>query len=143
MAQGKLDESTRAELLDVLADAVVVADPNGIVVYWNRGAEHLFGWSAAEVIGQTLDLIIPERQRAAHWEGYRRVMASGVTRYGDELLRVPSLHADGRRRSIAFTVTLLKEGDQVTGIAAVMRDETQRWADEQELRKRVREADSS
>ncbi len=136
-----LDERSRAQLLDALADAVVVADPTGIIVYWNLAAEKLFGWSASEALGQSLDLIIPERQRTAHWDGYRRVMASGVTRYGDDLLRVPSLHADGKRRSIAFTVSLLKEGDNVTGIAAVMRDETQRWADEQDLRRRLRAAE--
>lgn len=69
-------------------------------------------------------------------------MTSGETRYGDELLRVPALHADGQRRSIVFTVTLLKDPiGTVTGIAAVVRDETERWAEEQNLRHQVRELD--
>jgi PAS domain S-box-containing protein len=133
-----LADATLAQLVHGLADAVVVCDLDGIIVFWNDAAQRIFGWSAGEAIGQSLDLIIPEKQRRAHWEGYRRVMATGVTRYGDELLRVPSLHADGQRRSIAFTVTLLKDATgTVTGIAAVVRDETRRWAEEQELRRQA------
>jgi PAS domain S-box-containing protein len=128
-----------AELVRRCADAVVLADPEGRITFWNDAAERVFGWTSRDAVGQTLDLIIPERQRRAHWDGYARVMASGETRYGDQLLRVPALHADGERRSIAFTVSLLTEGGRVTGIAAVIRDETSRWADEQELRRRLRE----
>ena len=87
-------------------------------------------------LGASLDLIIPERQRTRHWDGYRSVMATGTTKYGSDLLRVPSLHSDGQRRSIAFTVTLLEDAEgAVTGIAAVVRDETERWNEEQELRR--------
>lgn len=138
----ELDDHVLATLTRSLADAVVVADASGTIVFWNVAAERVFGWTAAEAVGQTLDLIIPERQRTPHWDGYRTVMATGHTRYGSELLRVPALHRDGGRRSIAFTVTLLTDGGgAVTGIAAVVRDETQRWQDEQDLRRRVREVD--
>lgn len=134
------DDATLARLVDGLADAVVVADNAGTIVYWNAAAQRLFGWTESEAIGRSLDLIVPERQRRAHWDGYAKVMATGDTRYGTELLRVPSLHADGERRSIAFTVTLLHGDDgAVSGIAAVVRDETQRWQDEQTLRRRVSE----
>lgn len=133
-----IDDQTLVALLHDLADAVVVADPEGVIRYWNAAAHRIFGWTAEEAIGRSLDLIVPERQRGAHNDGYERVMATGQTRYGDQLLRVPSLHADGERRSIAFTVTLLKDqAGAVTGIAAVVRDETQRWAEEQDLRRRV------
>jgi PAS domain S-box-containing protein len=139
-----IDDTVLAELVHRLADAVVVADASGTIVYWNGAAERVFGWSAGEAVGQKLDLIIPERQRARHWEGYERVMATGITKYGDDLLRVPSLHADGERRSIAFTVTLLTDTDgAVTSIAAVVRDETERWAAEQELRRRLVEAEAA
>lgn len=138
------DDATLVALLDTLADAVVIADTAGTIVYWNAGATHLFGWSAEQALGGSLDLIIPEKQRAAHWRGYEQVMRSGETRYGTELLRVPALHADGQRRSIAFTVSLLKDdAGAVTGIAAVLRDETQRWAEEQALRRRVRELEGA
>ena len=135
-----LDEGALAELVRGLADAVIVCDPAGAIVFWNDAAERIFGWSASHALGESLDLIIPVKQRPAHWEGYRRVMDSGETRYGGDLLRVPSLHADGQPRSIAFTVTLLKDATgTVTGIAAVVRDETERWAQEQDLRRQVRE----
>lgn len=130
-----LDDSTFRTLAEGLADAVVIADTAGTIVFWNTAAERIFGWTAEEAVGGSLDLIIPDRQRTAHWEGYERVMATAETRYGAELLRVPSLHADGERRSIAFTVTLLIDAaGAVSGIAAVIRDETQRWADERALR---------
>jgi PAS domain S-box-containing protein len=143
MANTGIDDTALAELVHRLADAVIVADASGTIVYWNGAAERVFGWSAGEAVGQTLDLIVPERQRTRHWEGYERVMATGLTKYGDDLLRVPSLHADGERRSIAFTVTLLTDDTgAVTGIAAVIRDETDRWREEQELRRRVADAES-
>lgn len=133
-----VDDATLAALVHAMADAVIVCDRDGTIVYWNAAAERVFGWDAAHAVGQTLDLIIPEKQRAAHWAGFVRVMETGITRYGGDLLRVPSLHADGRRRSIAFTVSLLADRDgTVTGIAAVVRDETERWAEEQALRRRL------
>ena len=135
-----LDDSTLARFVEAAADAVVVADAAGAIVFWNAAAVRVFGWKAEQAIGSSLDLIIPERQRAQHWEGYRRVMSTGETHYGSNLLRVPCLHADGVRRSIAFTVTLLRDADDsVIGIVAVVRDETVRWQEEQELRRRVRD----
>jgi PAS domain S-box-containing protein len=131
-----LADTLLARLVVDLADAVIVADTAGTICFWNGGAERIFGWTAEEVVGSSLDLIIPERQRTRHWDGYRRVMSTGTTKYGSDLLRVPSLHSDGQRRSIAFTVTLLKDADgTVAGIAAVIRDETERWKEEQELRR--------
>ena len=132
------------ELVRQLADGVVVADKDGTIVFWNGAAERIFGWPAASAVGASLDLIIPEGQRRAHWDGYRKVMQTGQTRYASDVLRVPSLHSDGERRSIAFTVTLLTDAaGAVTGIAAAVRDETQRWSEEQELRRRLRELDGS
>jgi PAS domain S-box-containing protein len=136
-----LADAELARLVVELADGVIVADPAGTIRFWNAAAERIFGWAAAEALGSSLDLIIPERQRTRHWEGYERVMSTGVTKYGSDLLRVPSLHSDGQRRSIAFTVTLLRDaGGSVTGIAAVVRDETERWNQEQELRRLARSA---
>ncbi len=129
-----------AALVQAAGDGVIVADPTGRIVFWNPAAERIFGWSPAEAVGQSLDLIIPERFRARHWEGYRTVMQTGRTRYGADVLRVPALAKDGRRISIAFTVALLTGGDgTVSGIAAIVRDETRRWEEEQALRRRVAE----
>lgn len=128
-------DAALSALVHQLADAVVLADADGTIVFWNDAAERLFGWSAPEAVGQSLDLIIPDRQRARHWHGYRRVMTTGHTDYGDRLLEVPALHRDGRRLSVAFTVTLLRHAGERSphGIAAVMRDETRRWQERREL----------
>src|SRR5262245_21165852 len=100
-----LAEAVLARLVVDLADAVVIADTAGTICFWNAAAERIFGWTADEALGASLDLIVPERQRSRHWDGYRTVMATGTTKFGSDLLRVPSLHRDGQRRSIAFTVT--------------------------------------
>jgi PAS domain S-box-containing protein len=120
------------------ADAIIAARADGAIVFWNPAAERIFGFSAAEALGQSLDLIIPERFRARHWDGYRQVMATGKTKYGTDVLRVPAAHKDGRALSIAFTVSLL-DGPDGRVIAAIARDETARWNEERELRRRIAE----
>lgn len=123
------------DLVRNLADAVIVAAPDGTITFWNEAATRLFGWSDAEAVGRSLDMIIPERLRARHWDGWDRVMETGVTSYGDRLLQVPALRKDGRPLSIAFTVTLLTSGDgpRPIAIAAVLRDDTERWQEHRRL----------
>ncbi|HXG41764.1 MAG TPA: PAS domain S-box protein [Dehalococcoidia bacterium] len=125
-------------------DAIVVADREGVIRFWNRRAEEIFGYSSQEALGQTLDIIVPERHRERHWEGYRRVMATGQTKYGrGELLSVPALRKDGSRLSVEFTITLLKGQDgRVQGIAAIMRDVSERWQQERALRERLAELEA-
>jgi PAS domain S-box-containing protein len=134
-----IDDELLARLVRGLADAVVIADAEGTIAFWNDAAARLFGWSADAAIGQSLDLIIPERQRDRHWAGYRRTMATGETSYGDRLLEVPALHEDGRRLSIAFTVTLLRRPGQQSpcAIAALVRDDTARWQEWRQLRDQI------
>ncbi len=121
-------------------DAIVVADPAGAITFWNAAAERIFGFAEAEALGKPLDIIIPERFRGRHGDGYAAVMKSGVTRYATDLLRVPALHKDGRSISIAFTVCLLKGADgKPKAIAAFIRDETKRWNEERDLRRRLAE----
>jgi PAS domain S-box-containing protein len=122
------------DLFHTLADAVVVADDDGTIVLWNAAAERLFGWSAHDAIGQTLDILIPERLRARHWAGYERTMATGQTTYGERLLEVPATHRDGRTLSVAFTVTLLRDDTGRHVIAAVMRDDTARWQERRRMK---------
>jgi PAS domain S-box-containing protein len=124
-------------------DAIVAAGTDGSILLWNRAAERIFGYTEAEALGHSLDLIIPERLRIRHWEGYRRVMQTGETRYGTEVLRVPAVHKDGRHLSIAFTVALLyAPTQQIHAIAAIIRDETNRWEEERALRKRIAELEA-
>ncbi len=119
-------------------DAVVFSDVDGIIRLWNRGAEEMFGHTAAEALGQSLDLIIPENLRARHWEGYRRVMATGVTKYGTELLSAPGLCRDGSRKSLEFSMIILRSvAGEVLGTASIIRDVTARWEKEKALRERV------
>lgn len=128
-------DAALAELLRQLADAVVIADADGTITFWNDAATRLFGWPVHEALGRSLDLIIPERLRARHWAGYRQTMATGHTDYGDRLLEVPALHHDGRTLSIAFTVSLMHDPDgKPMWIAAVLRDDTERWQERHRLR---------
>ena len=130
--------------VEALGDAIVVADASGAITVWNPAAERLFGFTQAEALGNSLDLIIPERLRERHWAGYERTMTSGETRYAHDVLRVPAVHKDGRALSIAFTVGLLN-GPQgtVTGIVAVIRDETQSFTEKRALLKRLAECEGN
>jgi len=126
------------------ADAIIAAGADGTIVFWNPAAQRIFGFTAAEALGQSLDLIIPERFRGRHWEGYRQVMSTGKTKYQSEVLRVPAQHRNGKALSIAFTVTLLDTPDGSGRlIAAIVRDETARWNEERELRKRLVELEQA
>jgi PAS domain S-box-containing protein len=132
-----------AQLVARAGDGIVVSDAQGTIVVWNQAAQRIFGFTEAEALGQSLDLITPERHRQRHWAGYDKTMRTGETRYGADLLRVPALHKDGRPLSIAFTVGLLFDADnKVTGITAVIRDDTLRWNEERQMRRRLAELEA-
>ena len=127
-----------SQLIDCIGDAVIVADAHEKIVLWNTAATRIFGYSEEEALGNTLDLIVPERQRQRHSEGYSHSMETGTTRYGTSLLKVPAKNKEGRTLSIAFTVGMLfDEKHQANGVAAVIRDETERFAEERALKKRL------
>lgn len=131
------------QLVEGAGDSIVVCDAAGAIVYWNRASERIFGFTEAEALGQSLDIIIPQRQRQRHWDGYNKTMETGITRYGADVLRVPALHKDGHGLSIAFTVSMLISDDRkVTGIVAIVRDDTARFAEERKLRARLAELES-
>ena len=132
------------QLVEGAGDAIMVCDAEGAIVLWNRAAERIFGFTEAEALGQSLDMIIPQRQRQRHWDGYHKTMETGITKYGADLLRVPALHKDGHTLSIAFTVSMLfSQSREVTGIVAIVRDETTRFAEERKLRARLQEAEAT
>jgi hypothetical protein len=108
--------------------AVVYGDTDGVIRLWNRGVEEIFGWTAEEAIGRSMDLIIPEKHRNPHNGGYSQVMKTGVTKYDRTALAVPALTKDGRRISIEFSVVLLKDPyGEAVGVAAFLRNITERW----------------
>lgn len=124
-------------------DAVIYADHTGTIRLWNDAAVDMFGWPAEDAVGQSLDIIIPEKMRGAHWTGWDRVMETGVTRYGLEPLTAPGVRKDGTRISLEFSIVMLKDDEgRVEGVAAVLRDVTARWEKERELKRRVRELEA-
>ena len=131
------------ELLAAVGDAVVVTDAAGAITLWNPAAERMFGYTEKEALGASLDLIIPERLRGRHWDGYNETMRTGITKYGTTVLRVPGLHRDGSSLSIAFTVAMLHDADgRPSAIAAVIRDETSKFNEDRALRKRLAELEA-
>ena len=126
------------QLVNDAPDAILLSDREGLIRFWNSGAEQMFGHTAAEAVGQSLDLIIPENMRGRHWEGYRRVMASGETKYKTGLLSSPGVRKDGSRVSLEFSMVLLRdEAGVMQGCASIMRDVTERWKKEKELKERL------
>ncbi len=123
--------------------AIIFGDREGIVRLWNAGAKAMFGWTAEEALGKSMDFIIPEKHRERHWDGYFNVMRTGLTRYGKNVLAVPALTKDGRRISIEFNIALLKDADgKVLGAAASIQDVTARWERDKALRARLAELEA-
>ena len=132
-------------VLAARSDALVAADRDGIIRFWNPGAERVFGHSEADAVGQSLDLIIPERLRQRHWDGFRHTMATGQSRYGEgEMLSVPALRQDGATISVEFTIVPLKsDRGEMTGIIAIMRDATRRFEEMRTLRRKLADAEKT
>ncbi len=139
-----MDDRLYRQIVDGSPDAVILGDAEGIIRLWNAGAEAVFGYTSAEAIGQSMDLIIPERLRGRHWDGYRRVMATGSSRYGaGDLLAVPAARKDGSSISVEFTIQMLKdEAGHITGLVAILRDVTKRFQREKELGRRLKELEA-
>ncbi|MGE0539963.1 MAG: PAS domain-containing protein [Dehalococcoidia bacterium] len=142
--QTEITESLSRRIVEESPDAIIYADRDGLIRLWNAGAETMFGYEAGEAIGQSLDLIIPEKLRTRHWDGYHRVMATGETRYGaGDLLAVPGLHKDGSRMSLEFSIAILRDNaNEIMGIAAILRDVTTRWNQERALHQRIKELEA-
>ncbi|MEO8196736.1 MAG: PAS domain S-box protein [Thermoanaerobaculia bacterium] len=140
-----LPEDLPGRVLAGSADAILVCDYEGALRFWNTAAERIFGHSAAEALGASLDLVIPERLRSRHWAGWGVTMQSGVTRYGKgQLLAVPALHKDGRQISIEFSIQILPgAGRPVDWVVAIVRDVSERYEREKALRLRVKSVESA
>ena len=129
-------------LLTIESDAIIATDRAGMVTFWNPGAVRIFGFSADETIGQSLDLIIPPNLRARHWEGFHRVMTTGESHYGHgDLLSVPAQGKTGQRISVEFTIAMLRDGDgRPAGTVAILRDISKRFEEVRALKRQLAEA---
>ena len=82
-------------MLEQMTDSIIYADAQGIIRFWNAASEALFGFTAAEAIGQSLDIIIPDYLRAPHWRGFHAAIAAGHTQHGGKATRTKALHRNG------------------------------------------------
>lgn len=138
MSEAADQEWLYRRIVDESQIGILYADREGLIRLWNAGAEAMFGYRADEVLGKSMDLIIPERQRPRHWEGWARVMETGVTRYGRDVLAVPAMRKDGSRISIEFNILLLRASTgEILGAAATIQDVTERWHQQKEMKSRL------
>lgn len=131
-------------LVDQSSDAIIFADRNGIVRLWNSGAERIFGHKAADVIGGTLDLIIPERMVQAHNNGFNHAISTGDMKYENKVLTTRSMHKDGTRIYVDMSFGLVRdEAGNVLGAQAIARDVSERYANETAQRVKIAELEKA
>ena len=139
MSETPTQEWLASSIVNLSSDAIMFSDREGIIRLWNSGAEKMFGFTADEALGQSLDLIIPENLRGRHWDGYYSVMESGTSRYSSEMLSAPALQKSGTRISTKFSMVMVKdEAGEMLGVAAIIRDVSARWQREKELKERLK-----
>ena len=127
-------------IVESACEAVIFADRDGAVRLWNRGAELIFGYAAAEVLGGSLDRIIPERLQRAHHDGFRAAVDSGRTRHTDRVLTTRSIHKNGSKLYVDLSFGLVRDAaGAVLGAYAIGRDCTARHLAEAALKARVAE----
>lgn len=126
-------------LLGTRSDAILATDRDGVIRFWNPGAERIFGFAADAAIGRSLDIIIPENLRARHWQGWSDAIAAGKSRYGaGELLSVPAIRTDGQRISVEFSIFMLTDAEgNVEGVGAILRDVTPRFEQLRDLKRQL------
>jgi PAS domain S-box-containing protein len=113
-------------LLDALPDAFILADRGNVIRWWNPAAQRLFGFAREQAVGASLDLLVPERLRGAHNNGFARAIETGHLRTGTRVLRTRSQHLDGRKLYVDFTFSLwLDAAGAVIGVCALARDATE------------------
>ena len=135
-----MSTETCSLIAEQISDALVYSDVKGVISGWNLAAENLFGYARSEAVGQSLDLIIPERFRAAHWAGFDRAMGNWATQYGSRPRVTRSLTSGGNTIYVemSFAVVTDAQGKAIESVA-IARDATQRYLDERSLRERLSE----
>jgi len=140
-----LQDAVATELLvEQAPDSMIFADLEGIIRAWNPASERIFGHAAADAIGQTLDIIIPESLREAHWQGYDRALAAGDTKYRGQSLPTKSIKADGTHIYVELSFAIVHAPDgTVIGAMAHARDITERFERDKITRRRLRELEAA
>ena len=130
-------------IVEQTTDAVIFADREGLIRIWNQGAESLFGFPAGEVLGKSLDVIIPEELRRKHWEGYNKAIETGRTRLGSRVLTTRSRHKDGSRLyvDLSFKV-IVDDSGHAEGALAIGRNVTERYLADKALREHAAELEN-
>jgi PAS domain S-box-containing protein len=124
----ELDAKLLSAVIEQGADAVIFADTSGVVRIWNRAASALFGYTAQEIAGAGMDVIIPDKLRAAHWAGFRRAMETGSTRLAGRPTITRATHKSGARLYVEMSFAVVRADDgTVLGAVAVARDATDRY----------------
>lgn len=130
------DKLLTQAILGTGSEAIIASDQDGVIHFWNQGAERIFGYAPSEAVGQSLDIIVPPDFRERHWDGYHRVMQTGESHYDrGDLLSVRAIRKDGTRIWVEFSIVPLKNHDgRVDGMAAIMRDVTKQHDEMRELK---------
>ena len=130
-------------LVEAAPDAVIFADSRGAIQIWNARAEQIFGYAAAEAVGRSLDLIIPERLRAAHWRAFDAALSSHRTRYEGRVLTTRAVHKDGRTLYVDLSFALIDDPAAANppGVLAIARDSTERYLEHKALLARVEQVE--
>jgi len=131
-------------IVEASSDAIIFADCGGLIRLWNRGAELVFGYSAAEAVGQSLDIIIPERLRRAHWDAFDQSVETGRTKHTDRVLTTRAVHKSGDKLYVDLSFGLARDASGIPqGAFAVGRDCTARYLAERAMKARVQELEAS
>ncbi len=139
-----MDTQLQTDLLDQGPDAVIFAGTDGLVAYWNAAAERIFGHTSAAAMGQSLDIIIPEQYREAHWTAYDRALADGDTKYRGQSLATRSVRADGEKIYVELSFGIIKDAAGASiGAIATARDITERFTADREMRRKLRELEKA
>ena len=144
MTEQDLDMADVAGLLvEQAPDAMIFADGDGVIRVWNEAASRVFGHASEAALGQSLDLIIPEQFREAHWKGFDRALEDGRTKYEGKALPTRSVRADGETIYVELSFAIIRDDDgEVIGSLAQARDITERREQERATRARLKELEA-
>jgi PAS domain S-box-containing protein len=125
-------------ILESMPEALIFSDPEGTIKLWNAGAEFLFGYAADDALGRSLNLIIPDHLRKAHWDGFQQAITRGNTVHGRRSAITRALHKSGQQLYVDMSFAVVRDSDgKVIGALAIARDATERYVEERNLRRQL------